>query len=378
MPPIYLDNAATTPMRSEVQTRFLELLQGPFGNPSSVHSFGRKARIVVESARKAIAKTLNCQPGEIVFTSGGTEADNAALTLPINDLGYKRIITAPTEHHAVLHAAQRLAKTRGVQLDLVRVNHLGEPDLDHLEELLQNGAPALVSLMHGNNEIGNLLDLEKVGHLVHQYKGLFHSDTVQTVAHFPLDLKALPVDFITASAHKFYGPKGVGFLYIKSKVKVGSFITGGSQERNLRGGTENVAGIGALHTAFELAYQNLSSEKKHLLDLKSHLLKQLQTHLPKTQFNGLSKHLDQSLYTVVSAEFPQFANDSMLLFNLDLKGIAVSGGSACASGSLQGSHVIKALKPNGHGPIIRFSLGKDNTKAQIDQVISTLQEMQNK
>ncbi len=374
--PIYLDNAATTPMHTEVQARFTELLAGPYGNPSSTHGFGRKARIVVESARKAIAKELHCQPGELVFTSGGTEADNAALSLAITDLGITRIITAPTEHHAVLHAAERLAKVHKVSLEILPVNALGEPDLAVLEQKLQAGPRALVSLMHGNNEIGNLLDLKKVGDLVHQYEGVFHSDTVQTVAHFPINLQDLPVDFITASGHKFYGPKGVGFLFVRANHKVGSFITGGAQERNLRGGTENVAGIGALHKAFELAYQNLASEKAHISELKQYLLAQLKEHLPQTRFNGLSEQMDRSLYTLVSAVFPQFLNDSMLLFNLDLKGIAVSGGSACTSGSLQGSHVIKAIKPENEAPVIRFSLGKDNTREHIDAVVKALKEMQ--
>jgi cysteine desulfurase len=374
--PIYLDYAATTPLRKEVRERFTTLLQEPFGNPSSTHGYGRKARVVVEEARKAIARELNCQPGELVFTSGGTEADNAALSLAITDLGFRRIITSPIEHHAVLHAAQRLAKTHAVPLDYVQVNARGEVDLEHLETLLKQGGPAVVSLMHGNNEIGNLLDLEKTGHLVHRYGGVFHSDTVQTVAHFKMDLQKLPVDFIAASAHKFYGPKGVGFLYIKAGHKVGSFITGGSQERNLRGGTENVAGIGAMHQAFTLAYQNLAVEQAHVEGLKSYLIEQLQKHLPETRFNGLSSQLGRSLYTVVSAEFPQLANDAMLLFNLDLKGIALSGGSACSSGSLQGSHVINTLKPTGAGPVLRFSMGKDTTRKQLDYVVQVLKDME--
>lgn len=373
---IYLDNAATTALRDEVQAHMLELMQGPYGNPSSTHSFGRKARVVVEGSRKAIAKQLRCQPGEIIFTSGGTEADNAALALPILDLGIKRIITAPTEHHAVLHAAERLHKRHGVQVDILRVNEKGEVDLNHLEELLKAGDKALVSIMHGNNEIGNLADLSAIGNLVHQYQGLFHSDTVQTVGHFELDLSQLPVDFITASSHKFYGPKGAGFLFIRSGIKVGSFITGGAQERNLRGGTENTVSIGGLAKAFTLAYTHLQEEKAHIIKLKKYLLEGIRENLPEARINGLSGDLDRSLYTVLSVEFPQFANDSMLLFNLDMKGIAVSGGSACASGSLQGSHVIKAIKPQNTNPVIRFSIGKNNTQSDIDRVLEVLVEMQ--
>lgn len=373
---IYLDNAATTALRDEVREYMLQLMEGPYGNPSSTHSFGRKARVVVEGSRKAIAKQLRCQPGEIVFTSGGTEADNAALALPVLDLGIKRIITAPTEHHAVLHAAERLQQRHKIQLDLLRVKESGEIDLNHLEELLRTGQKALVSIMHGNNEIGNLADLKSIGNLVHQYGGLFHSDTVQTVGHFELDLSELPVDFITASSHKFYGPKGVGFLFIRSGIKVGSFITGGAQERNLRGGTENTVSIGGLTKAFTMAYAHLQDEKNHILELKRHLLQGISDKLPEAKINGLSGDLERSLYTVLSVEFPQFANDSMLLFNLDMKGIAVSGGSACASGSLQGSHVIKAIKPENTAPIIRFSIGKNNTRSDIDRVLEILVEMQ--
>lgn len=372
--PVYLDHAATTPMRAEVQEHFSKLLAEPFGNPSSTHSFGRKARVVLESVRKDIARQLNCQPGELIFTSGGTEADNAALLLAVRDLGLKRIITAPTEHYAVLHTAQQLARDRQVQLDLLDVDEKGRVDLDQLEALLKDGEPALVSLMHGNNEIGNLIDLQEVGALVHRYSGIFHSDTVQTVAHFPLDLQETPVDFITASAHKFYGPKGTGFLFARSGLKVGAMIHGGAQERNLRGGTENVASLGAMGKAFNLAYQNLAEERHHILGLKKYLIEQLKEQLPATRFNGLSDQLEDSLYTVVSLELPQLADDNMLLFNLDLAGFAVSGGSACASGSNQGSHVIASIKPENTHPILRVSLGKDSTREELDAFIACLKE----
>lgn len=371
---IYLDHAATTPMRTEVREHFSQLLAEPFGNPSSTHGFGRKARVVLETVRKEIARELHCQPGELIFTSGGTEADNAALLLPVRDLGIKRIITAATEHHAVLHAAQHLVRDRSVDLDLLTVDEQGRIDLQELEEKLQKGDRALVSLMHGNNEIGNLLDLKTVGSLVHRYDGLFHSDTVQTVGHFPLNLQEIPVDFITASAHKFYGPKGTGFLFARAGLKVGAMIQGGAQERNLRGGTENVASLGAMGKAFALAYQHLAEERAHIRGLKAYLINLIQQELPETRFNGLSDQMEESLYTLLSLELPQLARDQMLLFNLDLAGFAVSGGSACASGSLQGSHVIASIKPENTHPILRVSLGKDNRKEDLDAFVFCLKE----
>lgn len=372
--PIYLDYAATTPLRKEVKEYMWEVINGPFGNPSSTHSFGRKSRIVVEQARKYIAKALNCSPGELIFTSGGTEADNAALLLAVRDLGVTRIITSEIEHHAVLHAAQSLQRHYNVQVQFVQLKNRGEVDLNHLEQLLAKNEPTLVSLMHGNNEIGNLLDLHQVGTLCKQYGAYFHSDTVQTVGHFPIDLASTPVDFITASAHKFYGPKGVGFLYAKSQVKIGSFITGGAQERNLRGGTENIIGLAGLHKALQLSLENLEQEQAHIASVKTYFVDQLKT-LGKIEFYGLSAELNKSLYTVLSVGFPMLKDNNMLLFTLDLKGIAVSGGSACASGSLKGSHVLQALVPNSTAPVVRFSFGKDTTKAELDVVLSELKSI---
>ncbi|MGB0177605.1 MAG: cysteine desulfurase family protein, partial [Owenweeksia sp.] len=257
---IYLDNAATTPLREEVKERMVSLLDGPFGNPSSTHQFGRKSRALVEDARRYIAKSLHCTPHEIIFTSGGTEADNMALTISVRDLGARRIITSPIEHPAVLRTAEALAEKQGTRLDLVRIDAKGTVDLDHLEELLKDEQPTLVSLMHGNNEVGNLLDIMQTGELVKKYGAYFHSDTVQTVGHFDLHLDELPVDFIAASAHKFYGPKGVGFLYMSNRVKAGPLIYGGGQERGMRSGTENAFSIAAMHTALQACYENLASE----------------------------------------------------------------------------------------------------------------------
>lgn len=369
---IYFDNAASTPLREEVKAYMIDLMDLAYGNPSSTHSQGRKAKVVLEASRKSIAKNLNCLPAEIVFCSGGTEGDNAAIALAIADLGLKRIITSPLEHHAVLHAAERWAQRFQIEVELLSVDANGRIDLQELEEKLQSGPPSLVSLMHGNNEIGNLLNLEKVGRLCRANDSYFHSDTVQTVGHFPLNLQELPVDFACASAHKFHGPKGVGFLYVDRRVKVKSFITGGAQERGMRGGTESIVQIGALAKALELAYADLEQDRAHILKLKQKFWTGLQTIFPKAYANGLSASDTESLYTVLSVSLPELAADSMLLFNLDLKGVAVSGGSACSSGSVQKSHVISALDPHHTDPVIRFSFSRNNTEAEVQQVLQIL------
>ena len=372
---VYLDNAATTPLREEVKNYMIDIMEGPFGNPSSTHQFGRKSRIVVEEARKYISKALHCTGNEIVFTSGGTEADNTALTVSIRDLGVKRIITSPIEHHAVLHTAEALCKKYNVKLELVELGEKGVVDLHHLESLLKEGIPTLVSLMHGNNEVGNILDLKAVGTLCHKYDAYFHTDTVQTIGHYDFNLQEIPVDFLAASAHKFYGPKGVGFLYLNHRIKVGPFINGGAQERNMRGGTENIMGIGGLHKALQSSLENLEEENAHILDLKKYMIQRLKEEMEGVTFNGQSADLENSLRTVLSASFPHFSKDNMYLFTLDMNGVAVSGGSACTSGSQQGSHVIKAIDPENDCSIIRFSFGKDNTREEIDYVIGVLKTM---
>lgn len=369
---IYLDYAATTPLREEVKQKMMEMLEGPFGNPSSTHQFGRKSRIIVEECRKFIASSFKCSTSEIIFTSGGTEADNTALSLAVRDLGVKRIISSPIEHHAVLHPSEFLRDKYNVQLDLVNLDEKGNPDLNHMEELLSDGQASLVSLMHANNEIGNILDLKTVGDLCRKYNAYFHSDTVQSIGQLEIDLSELPVDFITASAHKFYGPKGVGFLYMNSRIKVASFITGGAQERNMRGGTENILGLGAMHEALKWKLQKFDEENDHVKSIKMYMMDQLQKEFGNdVQFNGESGNLEKSLNKILSVSFPNLNND-MLLFNLDLKGIAASGGSACASGSLQGSHVIAAILPTATHPVVRFSFGKDSSTGHIDAVISSL------
>ncbi|MFN3916944.1 MAG: cysteine desulfurase family protein [Flavobacteriales bacterium] len=371
---VYLDNAATTPMAKEVLDAMLPFMQNDFGNPSSTHAFGRKTKSAIEQTRKKIAGYLNCEPGEIIFTSGGTEADNMALNGCVDALGVKRIITSPLEHHAILHTAEHLANTGKVKLELVKVDEKGHVDLNHLEELLKNSEKTLVTLMHGNNEIGTLLPLQKVADLCKNYHAYFHSDTVQTMGHCRFNLKDSGIHFLTCAAHKFHGPKGVGFLYMNKKVKLPAMIHGGSQERNFRGGTENLYGIVGLGKAFELAYENLEEHQKHVSNLKHYLKEQLEKTIPGIKFNGETIP-EKSLYTVLNVCFPANETNSMLLVSLDLFGVAVSGGSACSSGNNKGSHVLAGIRASELCTSIRFSFSRYTTKADIDFALDKIREL---
>lgn len=372
--PVYLDNAATTRLDPEVVEAMLPLMTEQYGNPSSIHSHGRTVRTAIERARKTVASLLNTSPAEIFFTSGGTEADNTAIRSSIETYGLTHAITSPLEHHAVLHTLEYLARQGTVRLSLVEVDERGHINLAHLERLLLQNPRSLVSLMHGNNEIGNLLDLHRVGELCRQYDAIFHSDTVQTMGHFRHDLQQLPVDFIVGAGHKFHGPKGVGFLYVNAeRVNIHPFIYGGAQERNRRGGTENVYGIIGLAKALEIAYRDMDAHRQHITSLKRRMIARLQEKMPEVQFNGDSADVDNSLYTVLNVSLPVSDLSDMLLFNLDIARISASGGSACSSGSNVGSHVLAALP--GLDPergYVRFSFGKYNTAEEIDYAVDTL------
>jgi cysteine desulfurase len=370
---VYLDNAATTPLLPEVIETMYAVMKEDFGNPSSIHAHGRVVRTKLEEARRTVAKLLGCTPGEIFFTSGGTEADNMAIRQSVDCLGVKHIITSAIEHHAVLHTVEELHKAGKVQMHLVKLLPNGHVDMNNLEELLHQYNNALVSLMHANNEIGNMLDIEKTGELCKQYNALFHCDTVQTIGHYQFDLSKLNIDFLAAAAHKFNGPKGVGFIYINAKNKLHPFITGGAQERNMRGGTENVYGIIGLAKALELSYQNLDRDKVHITELRKTFINRLRESIPGIEFNG---DVDgKSSYTVVNASFPPSSVNEMLLFKLDIAGISASGGSACSSGSSVGSHVLAAIGTNPDRAAVRFSFGKFNTLEDIDYVIKELMKI---
>jgi cysteine desulfurase len=368
---VYLDNAATTPIAPEVVEAMLPVLKETFGNPSSTHFFGRNAKALIETSRRTIAKQLNCQASEIIFLSGGTEADNMALHASVFELGVKRIITTNIEHHAVGHTVESLAKFGHVAMQLVNVDAKGNVDLTHLEELLKDGIPTLVSLMHANNEIATLLPLKKVSEICRKYGAYFHSDTVQTMGHYTFDLQDLDIDFITCAAHKFHGPKGIGFLYVNKKTKVGSFIHGGSQERGLRGGTENIYGIVGLAKAIELAYEDVEGHQKHVQSLKSYMIERLKEMFSDVDFHGEIDPV-KSLYTVLNVCLPKTDKAGMLLFTLDLKGVAVSGGSACTSGATKGSHVLEGIQADMSRPNVRFSFSRYTTKEEIDFALEQL------
>ena len=375
MKSVYFDNAATTPMRDEVVDAIAEVLRNNFGNPSSSHSFGRASKVLVEKSRKLIAKHLNVSAGEIVFTSGGTEADNLVLNSAVKDLGVTHIITSKIEHHAVLHTVKKLQNDFKIQVSYLDLDDKGEIDFSQLEHLLQSESKTLVSLMHINNEIGNILDIKRVADLCKQNRALFHSDAVQSVGHYNLDLQNVPVDFIAASAHKFHGPKGVGFAFIRKNSGLKPLIVGGEQERGLRAGTESIHNIVGMEVAIKEAYNNLNDEIVYIKGLKQYFIDEIKKEIPNVKFNGCSDDLEKSTYTLVNVCLPiPVKKEDMLLFQLDLKGIACSKGSACQSGSSQVSHVLSEILKGEdlQKPSIRFSFSKYNTKAEVDYVISVL------
>ncbi len=378
MQKIYLDNAATTQVREEVIAKMQEALAEYYGNPSSTHSFGRSAKTAVEKARKTIAKTLNAQPSEIIFTSGGTEADNMILRCAVRDLGVQTIITSKVEHHAVLHTVEELQKEYGVALEFVDLDENGNPRLDHLVSLLSaDDTKKLVSLMHVNNEIGNILDIGAVGDICKEHDALFHSDTVQSIGHYPWDVQSVHIDFMTAAAHKFHGPKGIGFAYVRKNSGLKPFIFGGSQERGFRAGTEPFHNIVGLEEAFVQAYENLEEETQYVKGLKRHFIEKIKREVPEVLFNGLSGDFEQSTYTLTNVRLPLDKQKGlMLLFHLDLKGIACSKGSACQSGSNLGSHVLTELLSAEElkKPSLRFSFSKYNTLEELDYAIAVLKE----
>ncbi|MBV7270347.1 cysteine desulfurase family protein [Winogradskyella luteola] len=380
MKQVYLDNAATTALRPEVIERMTDVLQNSYGNASSTHGFGRASKALLEQCRKNIASHFNISASEIVFTSGGTEADNLALRSAVRDLGVTEIITSKIEHHAVLHTAEQLKGEYNIKLNFVNLDDCGLVDYEHLETLLDNADKAIVSLMHVNNEVGNILDVVKVARLCKRNNVLFHSDMVQSVGHFKLDLKEITVDFMAASAHKFHGPKGVGFCYVRKESGLKPLIFGGEQERGYRAGTEAVHNIVGMDEALKMAYNNLDVEKAYVSGLKTYFIEQLESSIQNVSFNGGCKDVLNSTYTLVNVCLPIAPEKApMLQFQLDLKGIACSKGSACQSGSSKQSHVLTAILDNENlkKPSVRFSFSIFNTKDELDYVINVLKEFVN-
>lgn len=375
---VYLDNAATTPLDKEVFDAMAPFMLEHFGNPSSIHSHGREVRSAIEKARRTVATLLNTSPAEIFFTSGGTEADNSAIVCSCRSLGIKHAVTTKLEHHAVLHTMEMLEKNGEMQVSYLRHDERGNLDLEHLQEILANQPRTIVSVMHANNEIGTLNDIEKIGEICRKYDAIFHSDTVQTMGHYKHDVQKLGANFIIGSAHKFHGPKGVGFLYCDAGTKIQPLIQGGAQERNMRGGTENVYGIIGLAKALEIAYRDMEEHQKHMQGLKDRLIYKLREQMEDVCFNGMSEYGDKSLYTVLNVSLPASDINEMLLFSLDIAKISASGGSACSSGANAGSHVLRALGVDPSRGSVRFSFSKYNTEAEIDYVAETLAKMYKK
>lgn len=370
---VYLDNAATTPLDPEVMQQMCAVMENTYGNPSSIHAHGREARTALEKARKTIAGLLHTSPAEIFFTSSGTEADNTAIRCGMLDNNITHAITTHIEHHAVIHTLEAMEKAGAIKLSFLDVDSKGNIDYAQLEQLLQDNERSFVSLMHANNEIGTLNDIYRIGELCEQYNAVYHCDTVQTMAHYPHDLSKLKVHFLVGAAHKFHGPKGVGFLHISHKIKIKPFIYGGAQERNMRGGTENLYGIVGLAKAMELAYAHMDEHAQYIQNLKTYMMEQLKQAIPGIDFNGETEG-DKSLYTVLNVAFPDTELADMLLFNLDIAGISASGGSACSSGTDIGSHVLTAIGASATRPSVRFSFSKYNTKEEIDYVVAKVRE----
>ena len=374
---VYFDNAATTPISKKVLDKMIPYMEDGFGNPSSIHKRGREIKSVIEKSRSKVADILSCEPGEIFFTSGGTEADNMFIINTVLEKKIDTIITSKVEHHAVLHCCDYLNKTQNINIKYVSINDNGEVDLGDLEKITSNNKNSLVSLMHGNNEIGNINDLKTISKICEKNNVVFHSDTVQTVGHYAIDLNKINIQGIVGSAHKFHGPKGIGFLYLNNKHKISPFIHGGAQERNMRGGTENVYGIVGLSEALTLAYENMATHKEKIIELKSHMIESLRQKVKGVKFNGLSSDLDNSLYTVLNASIPNVDDQQMFLFNLDINNIAASAGSACSSGSDSGSHVLKEIKTEEGFVNVRFSFSKYNSIEEVDYVINKIVEITN-
>ncbi|SDP92722.1 cysteine desulfurase [Mucilaginibacter sp. OK268] len=371
---VYFDNAATTPLDPEVLKEMYKVMENHYGNPSSIHAHGREARTLIERARKTIAGLLHTSPAEIFFTSSGTEADNTAIRCGIVDHNITHAITSHIEHHAVLHTLEAMEKSGIIKLSFVDVDSKGNVDYDHLETLLKNNERSFVSIMHANNEIGTLSDMIRIGDLCEVYNAIYHCDTVQTMGHYQHDLSKLKAHFLVCAGHKLHGPKGVGFLHVNHRIKIKPFIYGGAQERNMRGGTENIYGIVGLAKALELAYAEMEQHRNHIQDLKTYMMGKLTDQIPGISFNGETDP-EKSLYTVLNVAFPEMEMGDMLLFNLDIAGISASGGSACSSGTDIGSHVLTAIGASSSKPSVRFSFSKYSTKEEVDYVVAKVREL---
>ena len=379
MSKVYLDNAATTKVRDEVADSIAEVIKNEYGNPSSTHSYGRSSKSIVETSRKEIAALLNVSSSEIIFTSGGTEGDNMILRNCVKNLNVKHIVSSKIEHHAVTHTIDYLLTCNDIKITYVKIHSNGDIDYDDLESILESSSEkTLVSLMHINNELGNISNIKLISDLCKKYNALFHSDTVQSIGHYDLDFNKLQLDFFVASAHKFHGPKGVGFAFVRKNTKLGSFITGGMQEKGFRAGTESVHNIYGMSEALKISLKNLVNEKKYVTDIKNYFISKISNEIKGVKFNGTSGEADKSTYTLVNVLLPiDKKTGGLFMFKLDMKGIACSKGSACQSGSDNGSHVLNEIlnKQDNENISLRFSFSIFNTKKDIDYTILELKKL---
>lgn len=379
MSKVYLDNAATTKVRDEVADSIAEVIKNEYGNPSSTHSYGRSSKSIIETSRKEIANLLNVSPSEIIFTSGGTEGDNMILRNCVKNLNVKHIVSSKIEHHAVTHTIDYLLTCNDIKISYVKIHSNGNIDYDDLESILEGSSEkTLVSLMHINNELGNISNIKLISDLCKKYNALFHSDTVQSIGHYDLDFNKLKLDFFVASAHKFHGPKGVGFAFVRKNTRLGSFITGGMQEKGFRAGTESVHNIYGMSEALKISLKNLVNEKKYVTDIKNYFITNISNEIKGVKFNGTSGEVDKSTYTLVNVLLPiDKKTGGLLMFKLDMKGIACSKGSACQSGSDNGSHVLNEIqnKQDNENISLRFSFSIFNTKKDIDYTILELKKL---
>ena len=373
---IYFDNAATTQLDKRVLEEMIPFMVENYGNPSSIHKHGREVKASVENSRNKIADILDVTPGEIFFTSGGTEADNTFLINAIYSRKIKTAITSKIEHHAVLHTLEDLERRNIIKILYVDIDSKGHINYDHLEKLISSNPKSIVSLMHGNNEIGNITEIDRVAEMCNKNDSIFHSDTVQTIGHFNINLSSKNIHSIVGSAHKFHGPKGIGFMYINNKIKIPPYIIGGSQERNMRGGTENVSGIIGLSKALEITIEDKDETKKHIENLKFNMIDMLKKNIKNLIFNGDCDNLKKSLYHVLSLSIPKIEDKQMFLFNLDINKISVSAGSACSSGSSKNSHVLEELKLENNYSPVRVSFSKLNTMDEVNYVVKKIAELQ--
>ena len=374
---IYLDNAATTPLSEEVIDAMVGVLKNNYGNPSSTHSLGQEAKILIENVRRDVAEYLKVSPAEIIFTSCGTESNNMIIKSCVDNLAVERIISSPLEHKCVAETVMDMKKRRGVEVAYLRPDKKGDFSLEQLEKLLKSSdKKTFVTLMHANNEIGNLIDIKKIAQLCKENNALFHSDTVQSMAHMDLDFSDIPVDFASCSAHKFHGPKGSGFAFIRKASGLKGIITGGPQERSLRAGTENVCGIVGLGKALEIYLKNMDIYANHIKDIKQYTIDQLSQKIAGVKFNGRSAEMDNSLYTVLSVLLP--FKDPMIGLKLDMKGIAISQGSACSSGASKPSMVMMMVvdeEEMDQTTPLRVSFSHFTTKEDIDALVNAVEEI---